>query len=241
MGEEVVFMSSVTLVYPNGRKPLINTSMSIRGRGLNLIIGESGSGKTSLLRLLAGLIPWVYYAKVNGTIRVLGLNPLDEADVARLPPLVGYAPQSTSYAFTQLHVKEELLSRQYFLEEQGVRIRLKVDDVVYMLNLKNVLNYRIEWLSGGFRRKLLIARSLIGPPPLVLLDEPLGDLDDSSRRTIREVLLNARRYSTILVAEHYVDELVELVDKIIVVSNGALIEVDHYEGKLLVPLGDSLC
>jgi len=241
LGEEVVLMTNVTLVYPNGKKPLVNASMNIHGRSFNLIVGESGSGKTSLLRLLAGLIPWIYHARVNGVVRVLGLNPLDEVDVTRLPPLIGYAPQSTSYAFTQLHVKEELLNRQYFLEEQGIEIRLGVDDVVYMLGLKSVLGYRIEWLSGGFRRKLLLARSLIGPPSLVLLDEPLGDLDNSTRKAVKEVLLDVRRYSTILVAEHNASELIELIDKIIVINNGVLIELDHRDSKPLILSGDSLC
>lgn len=224
--DKAVTLRNVTLTYPNGRSPLRRVSLEVVSRTVNLIIGESGSGKSSLLKLIAGLIPWIYNAKVNGEIKVMGLNPLNREDIYKLVPMIGYVPQNTDYAFMHIHVIDELVSRQRFLEENNIDIRVGVQDVIELLELKNIVNYRIEWLSGGYKRRLLLARALIGPPRIVLLDEPLGDLDDAAKLDLINILSIVKRRTTLIIAEHNINPLLDVVDNTMVLLNSEIHVVD---------------
>jgi len=219
-------LRNITLTYPNGKSPLRKVFLEITDKTTNLIIGDSGSGKSSLLKLIAGLIPWIYNARVDGEIRIAGLNPLNKEELYKLIPMIGYAPQSIDYAFMHIHVIDELVSRQQFLEENNIDIKVDVQDVIELLELKNVVNYRIEWLSGGYRRRLLLARALIGPPRIVLLDEPLGDLDNVAKLDLINILSIVKRRTTLIIAEHNINPLLDVVDKTMILLNGEVHAVD---------------
>ncbi len=213
--------------YGSGKTPLRNTNLRLNGNGLVLVIGDTGSGKTTLLRLIAGLIPWIHYARVEGFIRVLGLNPLNYNDARRIRLYVSLAPQSTNYAFTYTRVYEELYSRQQFLEEHGVRIKVGLEDLIRLLELSKYIDYKISWLSGGYKRRLIIARALLGPPSIVLLDEPLSDLDMESSKTVLSLLEDIRRHTLLVVAEHrYSFFTNNNVDHVYKLVNGELVEQD---------------
>ncbi len=221
MEKHIGYVEDLTVTYSNGRIALKNISIVFH-EGLTIVLGGTGSGKTTLIRSLLGLIPWVYNARVEGQIRLLGLNPLCEEDVARLPVLVGYAPQNPSYTFTQLKVWDELESRQLFLEENNVKIRIDARDSLYMLGLEEVKENNVDELSGGEQRRLAIARALIGPPELVVLDEPLADLDESIVREFNGIVGELLRYSSIIVADHRANYLLSLDGEVLVLAKGLL-------------------
>ncbi len=221
MEKTVGYVEDLTVTYGNGRTALRSVSTVFR-RGLTIILGGTGSGKTTLIRSLLGLIPWVYSARVKGHISVLGLNPLREEDVALMPVMVGYAPQNPSYTFTQLQVWDELESRQLFLEEHGVKIRIDSRDALYMLGLEKLRELYVDELSGGEQRRLTIARAIIGPPRLVVLDEPLADLDESIIREFNGIVGELLRYSSIIVADHRVNYLLSLEGDVMVLAKGLL-------------------
>ncbi len=226
-------LKNVTVEYDNGKTPLRNANLGLSDNGLVLVIGDTGSGKTTLLRLIAGLIPWIHHARVEGFIRVLGLNPLDYGDARRLRLHVSYAPQSTNYAFTYTRVYEELYARQQFLEEHGVKVRVNLEDLAYLLGLSEYMDYKVSWLSGGYKRRLILARALLGPPSLVLLDEPLSDLDLKSSRVILSLLEDIRKHTLLVVAEHrYMFFTNNSVDHMYKLSNGELVEQDVIEEEL---------
>ena len=238
---EVIVFENVTIEYPTGRRPIENTSFNIMRNTLALILGNSGSGKTSILRLVSGVIPRVVIARVSGYVRVLGLDPLREDDARKLPILIGFSPQSTSYSFTQYRVIDELRSRQEFLEENNIKIKMGIDDLVYMLRLGTVLKHPISSLSGGYKRRVLIARALIGPPPLIVLDEPTTDLDNESLITLRVLLGSLKKYSTLLVAEHRANLLLEYTDKVLLLKNGSVAEYDPYSLLTDGIIGEKIC
>ncbi len=220
-------LRNVTVEYSNGRTPLRNVNLGLNDSGLVLVIGDTGSGKTTLLRLIAGLIPWIHYAKVKGFIRVLGFNPLDYGDARRLRLHVSYAPQSTNYAFTYTRVYEELYARQRFLGEHGVKVRISLEDLAYLLGLSGYMDYKVNWLSGGYKRRLILARALLGPPSIVLLDEPLSDLDLESSKVVLSLLEDIRKHALLVVAEHrYTFFANNSVDSVYRLSNGELVKQD---------------
>ncbi len=221
MEKTIGYVEGLTVKYGNGRVALKDLSIVFHN-GLTIVLGGTGSGKTTLLRSLLGLIPWVYPAQVRGQVRILGLNPLREEDLARLPVIVGYAPQNPSYTFTQLRVWDELESRQRFLEEHGVKIRVDAGDALYMLGLEGLRENYVDELSGGEQRRLTIARAIIGPPHLVVLDEPLADLDESIIREFNGIVSELLRYSSIIVADHRVNYLLSLEGDVIVLAKGLL-------------------
>ncbi len=240
-GEEAVVFRNVTIEYPTGRRPIENTSFSIEYNTLVTIIGSSGSGKTSILRLISGIIPRIVQARVTGYIRVLGLDPLREGDAGELPALIGFSPQSTSYSFTQHRVIDELRSRQELLEENNIKITIGIDDLVYMLRLGTVLEDPISSLSGGYKRRILIARALLGPPPLAVLDEPATDLDKESLIVLRDMLSSLKKYSTLVVAEHRANLLLKDTDKILLLENNSVAEYDPSSTQIAKILGENVC
>lgn len=222
MEKTIGYVENLTVTYGNARTALKNISTVFR-KGLTIVLGGTGSGKTTLIRSILGLIPWVYPARIRGHISVLELNPLREEDVVKLPVMVGYAPQNPSYTFTQLLVWEELESRQLFLEENEVKIRINAKDSLYMLGLEDLKDSYVDELSGGEQRRLTIARAIIGPPPLLVLDEPLADLDESIIREFNGIVEELLRYSSIIVADHRAGLLLSLEGDVMVLAKGLLV------------------
>ncbi len=221
MEKTVGYVEDLTVIYGNGRTALSNISIVFR-EGLTIILGGTGSGKTTLIRSLLGLIPWIYPARIKGRISVLGLNPLREEDASKLSVMIGYASQNPSYTFTQILVREELESRQLFLEENKVKIRIDSRDALYMLGLEELEDSYVDELSGGEQRRLAIARAIIGPPPLIVLDEPLADLDESIIREFNGIVEELLRYSSIIIADHRANLLLSLEGDVIVLAKGLL-------------------
>ena len=164
--------------------------------------GESGSGKTTLLNLIAGLdIP------SNGTIKVFGVNliDLDEPELAewRLNN-IGYVFQSynlisTFTAKENLTFPLELLHPDKELEE----LDIPVEDMLEAVGLQHRISHLPHQLSGGEQQRLALARALVTDPPIILADEPTGNLDEKTAQKIRDILYEFNQNGkTILVATH---------------------------------------
>lgn len=206
----------------------LDVDLRLPGGGITVLFGASGSGKTSLLRAVAGL------ERARGVVRIGAHTWQDDEAGVFLPthrrPL-GYVFQEASL-FEHLDVKGNL---HYGLRRSGAhRVGVKatsrpvvgaplgLDDIVGLLGIAHLMDRRPPTLSGGERQRVAIARALATGPELLLLDEPLASLDPARRGEILPWLERLRRVAGLpmLYVTHSVDELARLADQVVVLERG---------------------
>lgn len=181
------------------------------------IFGASGSGKTSLLEIIAGL-----RHPVAGVVQIDGVVMVDAKNRRFVPPeqrAVGYVPQDGDL-FPHLSVEQNLL---YGWKQNREKFsRQTFNQVTEVLEIADVVDRRIQTLSGGQQRRVALGRALLSSPRLLLLDEPLAGLDTPLRERLLPYLARVRDHFSIpmLYVTHSPDEVMALADEVIVLSQG---------------------
>jgi len=200
---------------------LKNLNMDVLDREIVAVLGRSGAGKTTLLKAIAGLV------KYSGSIMVDG-EPIDD-----LPPErrnLGYVPQNLAL-FPHMRVEDNIA---YGLKIRGLSERSIKERVRYVMDLLDIHHLKDRYpltLSGGERQRVAIARALVIDPRLLLLDEPLSNLNVGLRLQISAELKKIRKELgvTMIYVTHDVDEARELGDRIAVMDDGRIITAGTYE------------
>jgi molybdate transport system ATP-binding protein len=179
------------------------------GNGITAIIGPSGAGKTSLLNLIAGLIP-----ADNAKIIIDGI------DISHLPTHqrgMGYVFQD-ALLFPHMNVEKNIL---YGAKENTQE---KFDEVIELFDIKQLLKRAPHNLSGGEARRVAIARALVSQPKVLLLDEPLSGIDPSRRQSFFPYLerLRATAKMPVFYVSHQMDEIMRLADNVVVMDKGKI-------------------
>ncbi len=185
-----------------------------------LVFGANGAGKSTLLRVLAGML-----RKTAGEVQLAGRNLATYAR-KELATRLSYLPQADEFALPLL-VRDILLAGRYpyrSLFQQLTRRDLEVfADGVAQFGLEELLTRNIQTLSGGERKKVLLAGAFIQDVPLILLDEPLSFLDPgSARRLVRMLEALHREGRTIVVVSHEIERFFPLATKMLALQGGAL-------------------
>ena len=178
-------------------------------------LGPNGAGKSSTMRMIGAVSP-----VTEGTLRVLGHDPA--LDGARIRARLGVVPQEDTLD-VELTVRENLLvyGRYFGLSRQVVRER--ADSLLDFVQLLERADSKVEPLSGGMKRRLTIARSLINEPDLLLLDEPTTGLDPQARHALWDRLFRLKqRGVTLVLTTHYMDEAEQLCDRLVVMDAGRI-------------------
>ena len=178
-------------------------------------LGPNGAGKSSTMRLIGAVSP-----VTEGTLRVLGHDPA--VDGARIRARLGVVPQEDTLD-VELTVRENLLvyGRYFGLSRQVVRER--ADALLDFVQLLERADSKVEPLSGGMKRRLTIARSLINEPDLLLLDEPTTGLDPQARHALWDRLFRLKQQGvTLVLTTHYMDEAEQLCDRLVVMDGGRI-------------------
>lgn len=213
MGRPVVQVRQLS-VLRGGRQVLAPVTFDANRGDLVLLRGDSGSGKSTLLHVLAGLIPHHDEGDVFGTAYVAGLA-LESNDLPAFPQKVALLMQDADDQFCAFDVESEVAFR---LETRGVprgALRRRVDFALARWRLGDMQDRRLDELSGGERRRVLLAALDALEPEVLLLDEPLANLDPRWRREVLRDLARLRRRTTVIVAEHRVDDLLPLATHIV--------------------------
>ena len=182
------------------------------GAGIILgLLGPNGAGKTTLLEILEGL-----RAPSGGRVRVLGLDPTVEP--RRLRERIGVQLQATA-TIPELTVAETLRLFAAFYPRV-----LSLGEVLGRVALEDKARARVGSLSGGQRQRLALGLAMLHDPELLLLDEPTTGLDPLARRALHEIVRDLRaRGKTIVLVSHYVEEIEQLADRVVVMSAGAIL------------------
>jgi lipooligosaccharide transport system ATP-binding protein len=178
-------------------------------------LGPNGAGKSSTMRMIGCVSP-----VTEGTLRVLGHDPA--VDGSRIRARLGVVPQEDTLD-VELTVRENLLvyGRYFGLSRQVVRER--ADQLLEFVQLAERAESKVEPLSGGMKRRLTIARSLVNDPELLLLDEPTTGLDPQARHVLWDRLFRLKQQGvTLVLTTHYMDEAEQLCDRLVVMDGGRI-------------------
>jgi lipooligosaccharide transport system ATP-binding protein len=179
-------------------------------------LGPNGAGKTSTMRMIGCVSP-----VTGGELRVFGLDPQTHASAIKAR--LGVVPQQDNLD-NEITVRENLLMyARYFDIPREVAAR-RADELLEFVQLSERANAEVEPLSGGMKRRLTIARSLINEPEVILLDEPTTGLDPQARHAIWDRLYRLKqRGATLLLTTHYMEEAEQLCDRVVIMDRGQII------------------
>lgn len=184
--------------------------------GITALVGPSGCGKTTILRCLAGLHKMAGHVKIEDEI-------WQDEHIFQKPHKrsVGYIFQEANL-FSHLTVRENLLYGAKNAQKRHVKETFHFDDVVEVLAMKHLLERSTTSLSGGERQRIAIGRAILAQPRLLLMDEPLSALDQTSKRGIFKCFerLHEEFLLPILYVSHDINEIATLADQIILIQSG---------------------
>ncbi|WSZ80209.1 ABC transporter ATP-binding protein [Micromonospora sp. NBC_00860] len=186
-----------------------------RGESFGLL-GPNGAGKSTTMRMIAATSPIS-----GGSLRVLGMDPMTQGPEIRAR--LGVVTQD-DHLDNELTVRENLhIYGRYFGLPRAV-IRDRATRLLDFAQLQEKAGDQVETLSGGMRRRLTIARSLINEPDILLLDEPTTGLDPQARHILWDRLFQLKQQGvTLILTTHYMDEAEQLCDRLIVVDHGRIV------------------
>ena len=179
-------------------------------------LGPNGAGKSSTMRMIGCVSP-----VSDGKLRVLGLDPATDGPAIRAR--LGVVPQDDNLDM-ELTVEENLLIYGRFFDLPRSVIRPRIDELLDFVQLTDRRKDRVEPLSGGMKRRLTIARSLINNPDVLLLDEPTTGLDPQARHVLWDRLYRLKQQGvTLVLTTHYMDEAEQLCDRLVVMDKAQIV------------------
>lgn len=198
---------------------LNNVSLSIEKGEIIGLLGVNGAGKSTLSGILATLHPVTY-----GDIIYKGSSIYNNIPEFRLK--LGYCPQSPNlHPMLSLEDNLILAGKLYGLKDTEIKTRIK--QLVKQFGLEQYLNQKAEVLSGGYKQRFMIARSLIHMPEFLILDEPTVGLDPHIRRNLWDLIKSLKQDGiTVLLTTHYLDEAEKLSDRVCFLDKGHIKLID---------------
>jgi lipooligosaccharide transport system ATP-binding protein len=178
-------------------------------------LGPNGAGKSSTMRMIGCVSP-----RSGGELRVLGMDP--DRDGPRIRARLGVVPQ-TDNLDTELTVRQNLHVYGRYFGLPKAHVQAKAAELLAFAQLTERADEEVERLSGGMKRRLTIARSLINDPELLLLDEPTTGLDPQARHLLWDRLVRLKHGGvTLIITSHYMDEAEQLCDRLVVMDGGRI-------------------
>ena len=179
-------------------------------------LGPNGAGKSSTMRMIGCVSP-----PTGGTLRILGLDPHTRG--AAIRGRLGVVPQQDSLDL-ELTVRDNLVIYGRYFGLSRDQARRKAAELLEFANLTDRADSVVEPLSGGMKRRLTIARSLVNDPEILLLDEPTTGLDPQARHVLWDRLFRLKRQGvTLVLTTHYMDEAEQLCDRLVVMDGGRIV------------------
>ncbi|MFJ4208600.1 ABC transporter ATP-binding protein [Paenarthrobacter sp. NPDC089675] len=179
------------------------------------LLGPNGAGKSTTMKMIGGVSQ-----RTSGTLDIMGLDPESHGPEVRAH--LGVVPQQDNLD-EELKVRENLIVYGRYFGLPMSYLKPKADELLEFAQLTDKANSKVDALSGGMKRRLTIARSLINEPRILLLDEPTTGLDPQARHILWDRLFRLKESGvTLILTTHYMDEAEQLCDRLIVVDKGRI-------------------
>jgi lipooligosaccharide transport system ATP-binding protein len=199
-------------------------------------LGPNGAGKTSTMRMIGCVSP-----PSGGALSILGLDPVTQG--AEIRARLGVVPQQDTLDF-ELTVRENIIIYGRYFGLPRRQLRERAEELLDFVQLTERADDRVEPLSGGMKRRLTIARSLVNDPDVLLLDEPTTGLDPQARHTVWDRLFRLKQSGvTLILTTHYMDEAEQLCDRLVVMDKAKIVAegspldlIDRYSTREVVEL-----
>ena len=216
-------LAADSMIHASGLRKSFGGFEAVRGIDVDVRRGESfgflgpnGAGKSSTMRMVAAVSP-----VTGGTLRILGRDPATEGPEIRAR--IGVCPQEDTLD-TELTVRDNLFVYGRYFGLPRKEVRERVDELLEFVQLTEKADAMVDDLSGGMKRRLTIARSLVNRPELLLLDEPTTGLDPQARHVVWDRLFRLKQQGvTLVLTTHYMDEAEQLTDRLVVMDKGLIV------------------
>jgi len=215
--------SNEPLIHAEGLRKAFGSFEAVRGIDVQVRPGESfgflgpnGAGKSSTMRMVAAVSPIS-----GGSLRILGMDPA--VDGPSIRARIGVCPQEDTLD-TELNVRDNLYIYGRYFGLPRAEVNKRCDELLEFVQLTDKAKAKVEMLSGGMKRRLTIARSLINKPDILLLDEPTTGLDPQARHVVWDRLFRLKQQGvTLVLTTHYMDEAEQLCDRLVVMDQGVIV------------------
>ena len=223
----MIAISGLTKTYASGRQALQSVNLDIRRGEIFALLGPNGAGKTTLINIVCGIV-----TPSSGSVRIDGRDII--RDYRETRAMIGLVPQELTTDTFETVAATVNFSRGLFGRAPDPAYTEKV---LRDLSLWDRRNDRIRTLSGGMKRRVLIAKALVHEPKVLFLDEPTAGVDVELRRDMWKLVRAMREAGvTIILTTHYIDEAEEMAERIGVINAGRLIVVEE-KATLMKKLG----
>ncbi|PJZ45390.1 ABC transporter ATP-binding protein [Leptospira brenneri] len=217
MSEYAIELDGLEKTYPNGVKALRSIDLKVESGDFFALLGPNGAGKSTTIGILSSLIN-----KTGGKVKIFGTDIDTELDLAKT--YLGIVPQEFNFGIFEA-VEQILINQAGFYGIPYKEAKNKVEYYLEKLSLIDKRKSAAGQLSGGMKRRLMIARALIHDPKLLILDEPTAGVDIEIRRSMWEFLKELNQAGkTIILTTHYLEEAESLCKNIAIIDKGEIVE-----------------
>jgi lipooligosaccharide transport system ATP-binding protein len=211
------------VIEATGLKKSFGTTIAVDGIAFSVTKGEifgflgpNGAGKTTTMKMIECVSP-----RSEGSLSVFGLDP--DRDPAEIKRRIGVVPQETNLD-PDFTCEGNLLTYARYFDIPAAAARARTDELLTFVQLEEKRDVAIDKLSGGMKRRLILARALVNQPELLILDEPTIGLDPQARHLVWEKLrLLQAQGNTIVLTTHYLDEAARLCDRLVIMDGGKIL------------------
>ena len=214
----IISVKGLKKSYDNGHEALKGIDLDIREGEILALLGPNGAGKTTLISAICGLV-----SPTAGTVTVNGYDIIK--DYRKTRELIGLVPQELTLGAFDLVINSVMLSRGLFGKPADPAY---IDQLLDDLSLLDKKKSMVQQLSGGMKRRVLIAKALSHQPKILFLDEPTAGVDVELRKDMWAIVEKLRQSGvTIILTTHYIEEAEEIADRVGVISNGELLVIEE--------------
>ena len=218
MTDNQIVINNLSKVYKNGFNALKNINLNIKKGEILAMLGPNGAGKTTLISIICGIVK-----PTSGKITVDGFDIIDDYRETR--SRIGLVPQELTLEQFETVFNNISYSRGLYGKKPNPN---HIEKILKQLSLWDKKDLRLNQLSGGMKRRVLIAKALSHEPIILFLDEPTAGVDVELRQDMWKIVESLRKTGvTIILTTHYIEEAEAIADRVAVINQGEIIVVDH--------------